>query len=205
VACQSEPRSPVTTRALPASPDCTPPAGGDAKESMLRDRMQTPPCSVLSMDADDELEASLERSREEAGRIKDATARREEARTAYHLKEDTTAKELVAIFRRTLQLLVDQGEREEIQLWARPRIGRNSGLIYGWRIPDPIYTDYGSRHRALLDTGDIATISPSVKRRDACGLTSIEAWVGEQVMRARSEFHPDRPYQEARSDYYDLA
>lgn len=157
------------------------------------------------MDADDELEASLERSREEAGRVKDATARREEARTAYHLKEDTTAKELVIIFHRTLQLLIDQGEREEIQLWAQSRIGRNSGLIYGWRIPDPIYTDYGSRHLALLDTGDIATISPGVKRRDAYGLTSIEAWVGVQVMCARFEFHPDRPYQEARSDYYNLA
>jgi hypothetical protein len=157
------------------------------------------------MDADNELKASLDRGREKAGRIEDETVRREEARAAYHLKEDTTAKELVIIFRRTLQLLIDQGEREEIQLWAQPRIGRNSGLIYGWRIPDPIYTDYGSRHRALLDTGDIATISPGVKCRDAYCLMSIETWVREQVMCSRSEFHPDRPYQEARSDYYDLA
>jgi len=159
----------------------------------------------LSMDADGELETYLEHGREKAGRIKDATARREEARAAYHRKEDTAVEELVALFRRTLQLLIGQGKREEIQLWAQPRIGRNRGLIYGWRIPDPIYTDYGSMHRALLDTGDIATISPSTKRRDAYGLMSIEAWVREQVMHARCEFHPDRPYQEARSNYYDLA
>jgi hypothetical protein len=149
------------------------------------------------MGIDDALRAGQNRHRENASKEELEAAEREAARERYHAKEAATANDIAAAARRALQLLVERGTPEEVQVWARPRIGPNRGMVYGWCIPD-LEARYS--REILLDTGQIAQITPHLSRRDAKDTMTAEAWAAAHVKAARSAPNFETPgtlYREA--------
>jgi len=155
---------------------------------------------------EDELRAAQERAQRESQDADDAHARREATRAAYHAEEAALTAELLAAARRTFELLVDRGERQEIQVWARPRLGPNHGLVHGWRIPDPVHgTSFRAAKRALVVTGEVVMVQPGSKRSDASKPMNLETWIANEVKRARFEIKPDQSYEDALTNHYEMA
>jgi hypothetical protein len=137
--------------------------------------------SIVQMGVDDALRAAQARSQERTRSDEDERHRREEVRRAYDAEEKAAAVAMASALRRALELLKSHNP-EEIQVWAQTRIGPNRGLARGWHIHDPSYY----HQYVLLDTGEIAAISPNKARRDAPP-RNIDEWAESRASLARDD------------------